>query len=92
MTAEEFLGARLKARQAEMNSVILNRVRWDKVRDECRMLTFLQERAGAADFRGLREELTRINDGAIRVPGVDGPRGKATDCLRLWAEDLQLLD
>jgi len=92
VTTEEFLGAKLRLTQAEMNSAILNRTRWEKLRDDCRLLTFLQQRSGAADFGSVQSDLTRISEGGLRVPDVDGPRRKAADCLKLWAADLQALD
>jgi len=87
-----FIAEKLTATRGEMGGVILNRMRWEKLRDDCRMLAFLQERAAAGDFQGIREELNRIAEGRLRVAEVSGPRRKATDCLQLWATDLQALD
>src|SRR5437867_1356395 len=91
-SSQDFLAEKLGAIRAEMGRAILNRGRWDNLRDDSRMLVFLQGRAGAPDFQGVREELNRIADGRLRVPELSGPRRKATDCLRGWATELQDLD
>ena len=83
---------KLAASRAELGTSILNRSRWDKVREDCRMLVFLQGRAAAADFEGVRQELQRIAVGSLKVPDISGPRRKAEDCLRLWANDLATMD
>jgi len=75
-----------------MGQAILNRSRWDKLREESRLLTFLNRRAAAPDFQGVREELTRIAEGRTRVPELSSPRTQATDSLRLWATTLLSLD
>jgi hypothetical protein len=90
--SREFLAAKLGVAQAEMATVILNRSRWEKLREESRLLTFLNLRADAPDFQGVREELKRIVDGRLRVPELSAPRTQATDCLRLWATVLLSLD
>jgi len=92
MTTDEFLTEKLGATRAELGTAILNRGRWDKLREDCRMLVFLQERSAAADFQGVRQELQRIAEGQFRVPDIGGPRRKAEDCLRLWANDLEAVD
>ena len=92
MTAEEFLGAKLRTAREEMGTAILNRGKWEKLRDDCRMLTFLQSRSGEGDFAGVRRELQRIAEGGSRVPDVEGPRRKAEDCLKHWSQDLETLD
>lgn len=88
MTTEEFLSAEIFKTQAELDRAILNRSRWDALQDDRRMLLFLQQRAGAADFRGVREELTLIAEGQTRIPEISGPRRKAQDCLRNWTSAL----
>ena len=88
MTAEEFLEAELSKTQAELGTVILNRGRWDKLRENRQMLVFLHERSAGLDFKGLRSELRSIADGQLKVPSVPGPRTQATDCLRRWAKVL----
>ena len=92
MTTDEFLAVRLAASRAELGTSILNRNRWDKIRDDCRMLELLQGRAAAVDFQGVRQELRRIADGNLSVPAISGPRRKAEDCLRLWTNDLDDVD
>ena len=92
MTPEEFLTAKLSAAREEMGDAILNRGRWEKLRDDCRMLVFLQERTEAVDFQGVRGELQRIAEGRIGVPDISGPRRKAEDCLQHWAKELEGLD
>jgi hypothetical protein len=92
MTTDEFLAEKLGTTRAELNRAILNRGRWDQLREDCRMLTFLQERSAAADFQGVRHELQRIAQGQFTVPDVGGPRRKAADCLRLWEHDLDTVD
>jgi len=87
-----FLAAKLASGQAELSGVVLNRTRWDSLRDDCRLLVFLQERVGAPDFDGIRVELARIAEGRIRVPALTSPRRKATDCLRLWDQELRGLE
>jgi hypothetical protein len=91
-SCEEFLAAKLRATEAEMATAILNRGRWDRLRDDRRLLMFLQWRTQAADFEGVRAELDRISDGRLRVPELNSPRRKAMDCLALWAPDLAVLD
>ena len=91
-STEEFLAARLHTTEAEMATAILNRTRWDRLRDERRLLVFLRTRTQAADFESVRAELNRINQGYVRVPELDSPRRKAADCLSLWASDLAELD
>ncbi len=88
MTAEEFLSAELATTQAELNTAILNRNRWDSLREDRRMLQFLQRRAAAPDFQGVEAELRAIAEGRTRVPEIDGPRRKAEDCLRAWEKGL----
>ena len=88
MTTEEFLSAEITRTQAELDRVILNRTRWDALCEDRRLLLFLQRRAAAADFRGVREELTLIAEGQTRVPEISGPRRKAQDCLRDWTSAL----
>jgi hypothetical protein len=90
--SREFLSAKLAVAQAEMATAILNRTRWEKVREESRLLTFLNRRTDAADFQGVGEELNRIADGRMRVPELGAPRTQAADCLRLWASALLSLD
>jgi hypothetical protein len=91
-SSEEFLAAKLHATEAEMGTAILNRTRWDKLRDDRRLLVFLQWRIQAADFESVRSELGRISEGYLRVPELNSPRRKAMDCLSLWASDLAVLD
>lgn len=88
MTTEEFLSAEITKTQAELDKAILNRGRWDALCEDRRMLLFLQRRAGAADFKGVREELTLVAEGQTRVPEISGPRRKAQDCLRGWTSAL----
>ena len=90
--SREFLSAKLGATQAEMGTAILNRARWDKLREESRLLTFLNRRAAELDFQGVREELNRIAEGWVRVPELTSPRTQAADCLRVWATALRSLD
>ncbi len=90
--SREFLAAKLGVAQAEMATAILNRSRWEKLREESRLLTFLNLRADAPDFQGVREELNRIADGRMRVPELSVPRTQAADRLRLWATALLSLD
>jgi hypothetical protein len=92
MTAAEFLALKLGAARAELDTVILNRNRWDKVREDCRMLVFLQGRSTAPDFRGVRRELECVMDGQSHVPDVSGPRRKAADCLAYWEQDLKAIE
>jgi hypothetical protein len=92
LTTDEFLTVKLAASRAELDTSILNRNRWDKVRDDCRMLVFLQGRAAAVDFQSVRQELQHIAEGSLKVPDITGPRRKAEDCLRLWANDLKTVD
>jgi hypothetical protein len=92
MTTDEFLAEKLGATRAELDTAILNRGRWEKLREDCRMLVFLQARSAAVDFQGVRQELQRVAEGQRKVPDVSGPRRKAEDCLRLWATDLETLD
>lgn len=92
MTTDAFLTTKLAASRAELGTSILNRSRWEKVRDDCRMLTFLQGRAAAVDFQGVQHELQRIAAGSLSVPDITGPRRKAEDCLRLWVDDLPAVD
>ncbi len=91
-SSEQFLTEKLRATEAEMGTAILNRTKWDKLRDDRRMLVYLQSRANAADFQGVREELNRISEGRIRVPDLGSPRTKAANCLALWTSDLQALE
>jgi hypothetical protein len=88
MTTEEFLSTEMAKTQAELDTAILNRSRWDALCEDRRMLLFLQRRAGAADFRSVRDELTLIAEGQTRVPEISGPRRKAQDCLRGWTSAL----
>jgi len=88
MTPQEFLASELGATQAELGTAILNRTRWDKLREDRQLLLFLQERAERADFRGLRAELQGIADGQLKIPSLPGPRARASDCLLRWAEAL----
>jgi hypothetical protein len=90
--SREFLATTLGVIQAEMDKAILNRSRWDKLREESRLLTFLTGRAVAPDFQGVREELTRIAEGRVRVPELGSPRTQAANSLRLWATALLSLD
>lgn len=91
MTGGEFLAEELSKTQAALGTAILNRRRWDILREDHRMLGFLQERANAVDFQGVKVELQRIAEGRFTIPGIDGPRRKAEDCLRRWAGDLDQL-
>jgi hypothetical protein len=88
MTTDEFLSAELAHTQAELSGPILNRGRWDSLREDRRMLQFLQGRTAAPDFAGVEAELRLIAEGRIRVPEIDGPRGKAESCLRSWRTTL----
>jgi hypothetical protein len=90
--SREFLATKLGVTQTEMGTAILNRSRWDKLREESRLLVFLNRRADAPDFQGVREELNRIAEGRMRVPELSTPRTQATDCLRLWQTALLSLD
>jgi hypothetical protein len=92
LTTDQFLAVKLAESRAELDTSMLNRNRWDKIREDCRILVFLQGRAAAVDFQGVRQELHRIADGSLRVPDISGPRRKAEDCLRLWANDLEAVD
>jgi hypothetical protein len=92
MMTEEFLSAQMARTQAELSGAILNRSRWDALCEDRRMLTFLQRRAGAADFQGVQAELQSIAEGRTRVPDVSGPRRKAEDCLRAWTTALEHLE
>jgi hypothetical protein len=88
LTTEEFLSAEITKTQAALDRAILNRTRWDALCEDRRLLLFLQRRAGAADFHGVREELTLIAEGQTRVPEISGPRRKAQDCLQGWTSAL----
>jgi hypothetical protein len=88
MTTEEFLSTEITKTQAELDRAILNRGRWEALCEDRRMLLFLQRRAGEADFRSVREELTLIAEGRTKVPEISGPRRKAQDCLRGWTSSL----
>jgi len=88
MTTEEFLSGEMARTKEQLNAAILNRVRWDGLCEDRRMLTFLQHRADAPDFQGIEAELRRIAEGRIRPPEVGQPRRKAEDCLRDWTEQL----
>lgn len=88
MTTEEFLSAELARTEVELNGAILNRGRWDVLREDRRMLLFLQHRAAGPDFQGIEAELHLIAEGRIKVPEIGGPRRKAEDCLRDWTTKL----
>lgn len=90
--SREFLATKLGVARAEMAMAILNRSRWEKLREESRLLSFLDGRANAPDFQGVRDELGRIADGRVRVPELSVPRTQAAHCLRLWETDLLSLD
>jgi len=91
-STDEFIAAKLSATRAEMGTAILNRGRWDKLREDCRILEFLKLRSEAPDFQGVREELNRVTEGRLRVPDISGPRGKAAECLKRWDVDLKALE
>jgi hypothetical protein len=91
-SSREFLARKLEAAKAELATVILNRSRWDKVRDETRLLTHLNARAATLDFQGIREELNRIAEGRMRVPELSAPRTQASNYLQLWEPALLALD
>ena len=88
MTTDEFLSTEIARTQAQLDSVILNRTRWDALCEDRRMLSFLQHRAGAPGFQGIEAELRLIAEGRIRPPEVGQPRRKAEDCLRDWTKQL----
>lgn len=88
MTTDEFLSAELAHTQAELSSPILNRNRWDSLREDRRMLLFLQNRTAAPDFVGVEAELRLIAEGRIRIPEMDAPRQKAESCLHNWMTTL----
>ena len=91
MTTEEFLRAELTRTQAELSEAILNRTRWDSLREDRQMLLFLQRRSSAPDFRGVKAELQLIAEGQTRVQELSGPRRKAQDCMRGWAKKLDAI-
>jgi hypothetical protein len=88
MTTEEFLSAEIARAQEALNGVTLNRIRWDALCEDRRMLLFLQRRAAAPDFEGVEAELRLIAEGRTRVPEIERPRRKAEDCLRDWTNKL----
>src|SRR5439155_27267781 len=88
MTTEEFLSSEIAKTQAELGVAILNRGRWDALREDRRMLLFLQRRAGSADIESVAAELRLIADGPTRGPDIDGPRRKAAACLSDWKKKL----
>jgi len=91
MTPQEFIAGQLHATQAELSTAILNRGRWDRLREDRQLLLFLQEQVDGAPARDLRVELQQIADGSVRVPALTSSRAKAADCLRRWATDLVAL-
>jgi hypothetical protein len=92
MNSGEFLATRLKDVDDALSGAILNRNRWNGLCEERRLLQFLEARRGAPDFSSVEAELHRIADGRANIPGISGPRRKATDCLRDWADSLKQLN
>jgi hypothetical protein len=88
VTPQEFIAAELLETQDALSRAILNRRKWDLLREDQRVLEFLQARAGALDFRGVRVELECMARGEFSVPGIAGSRSKAQECLRRWAANL----
>jgi hypothetical protein len=88
LTPQEFIAAELLETQAALGRAILNRRQWDLLRENQRVLEFLQARAGALDFRGVRVELECMARGEFSVPGIVGSRSKAQECLRRWAGNI----
>jgi len=88
MTTNDFLAAELAKTQTQLKSPILDRTRWAALCDDRRLLQFLQQRATAADFNGVQDELQGIAEGRTRVPDIGGPRRKAEEWLRDWAGKL----
>jgi hypothetical protein len=91
MQAAEWLTEQAQQTRTELGTAILNRRHWDRLREELRLYEFLQERATAVDFVGLRGELQRIVEGSVRVPSLGNPRRTAADNLQRWSQDLDLL-
>jgi hypothetical protein len=81
----DWLSEHAQQTRAELGTAILNRRRWDSLREELRLCEFLQERSAAADFAGLPAELQRIVEGSVRVPSLGNPRRTATDFLQRWS-------
>ena len=92
MTGEEFISEKLRETVAALDVGVLNKGKWDALREDRRMLVFLQQRAAAPDFEGVRSELQRVVDGHVRVPDISGPRARAADCLHNWRIELEGLD
>jgi len=92
MTTQEFLTAHLNQVEQELSGAILNRTRWLGLCDDRKLLVFLEARYRAPDFFGMEQELGRIAAGHATVPGIEGPRRKATDFLKAWAAQIQALD
>jgi hypothetical protein len=88
----EFLATKLGDIDEELRGAILNRGRWSALCDDRKLLVFLEERHRAPDFFGIQGELERIAAGHARIPGIEGPRKKATEFLRDWASYLKTLD
>jgi hypothetical protein len=91
MNAEEFLAAKLQEVNKQLSGAILNRGVWSALCDDRRMLQFLELRSRAPDFSNLERELRCIADGQETVPGISGPRRKATGCLHDWADSIKVL-
>ncbi|MEA2642832.1 MAG: hypothetical protein QOF51_4226 [Chloroflexota bacterium] len=92
MTPHEFLAGQLQDTQVELGTAILNRGRWEKLREHRQMLLFLQEQAAQTatmDFHGLRSELKDIAGGHVKPPNMPGPRTTAADLLQRWATVLE---
>jgi hypothetical protein len=92
MSTPEFLAAKAGEVEQKLQGAVLNRSRWSALYEDRKLLVFLDERSRAPDFSGLELELQRIATGHVRVPGIDGPRRKAADYLRVWAAQIHALD
>jgi hypothetical protein len=92
MTPLEFVNAELGTTEAELGTAILNRSRWDALRENRQMLLHLQACLTSTASGNLRAELQRIVEGSVRVPTISGSRTKAADFLRRWASTLDRLD
>jgi hypothetical protein len=92
MTTLEFLAAKLDEVERELSGAILNRSRWTALCEDRKLLVFLEARSHAPDFSGMAWELERIAAGQATVPGIDGPRRKASNFLRVWAAQIHALD
>ena len=92
MTTTEFLATKLGEVDAQLRGAILNRRRWTALCEDRQVLRFLDGRQQAPDFSSISQELARIAEGQLRVPGLSGPRRKAADCLHNWADLLAGLD